>query len=483
MPSLILPNSDIKLIISSDKFNLNNVAEIQFKHKNGEEETIRSFTNDKTEIIVYVRFLSETDTIELTQIKDIKGHSIIFNQQFVINPKEFNVITDRFFNVKDNRILIQIVSNKNGQITINSAQTDKGLQFKGNQCVFNTDCYLELVERKDNSELIGLSKLTIIYGDNLTMTVDSQIIIRNENPTLINFKSDENSKSFLASYSQNMYEAYFTSGKVYISLSTQSGEFKCTCKTDDTPKVLVTCPVSSTEGLTIYSFIMDSQTLVNVTNIRCENDQIVYNDECVYCKDKDVTKPIFYNSKCYSVCPEGTYQSEYQCVDSCPKNIQNGKCVDKCSDGYGLGSTLQNKCYKCKTKGQVLSDGYCIKSCPEGLIYNETLESCIYMLKIHSQISTKLSEFCKNNGELYTQNNILKCSCPEGFYGYQCTYTEEQAKIEADKLYLSIFSYGTIGNDGKIQTVVPIDYDSEELLKSMSDLIDLLRNDTFNPNE
>ena len=165
------------------------------------------------------------------------------------------------------------------------------------------------------------------------------------------------------------------------------------------------------------------------------------------------------------------------------KYLNLGKCVDKCTNGYGLGSEMQKVCYKCKTKDQVASDGYCVLKCPDGLTYVEESEECLYSLKLETSIEAEIKGYCLNNGKQYLADGILKCDCPNGYLGYKCSYTKEEASIEANKLYTSIFSYGVLGDDGTIQQLVPIDYDSNELLSNMADLIDLLRNDTFNPDE
>jgi cell division protein FtsB len=345
---------------------------------------------------------------------------------------------------------------------------------------------LELEETGNYSNSVGLNNLNITCNRGnykQIISLVSPIIVRNDNPILLKMKLNENLKTFIATYSQNMFETYFTAGEVYFILKTQSGGYKCTCKADDTQNVAVTCPFSYAEGFEIYSYIMGKESIVNVTNTICQGNKVIYNDTCVDCKDKNENKPNFYNSKCYAKCPEGTYESNNQCVNSCPKYVQEGKCVDKCSNGYGLGSILQSECYLCKTKSQVYFDGYCRRSCPDEFTYDSETNSCFYRLKISTTISAEIVGFCKNNGTYYIQNNILKCSCPENYYGYQCSFTKEQSVVEANKLYTSIFGFGSIGEDGITQNIVPIDYNSEELLQDLSNLIDFLRTDSFDPDE
>lgn len=66
------------------------------------------------------------------------------------------------------------------------------------------------------------------------------------------------------------------------------------------------------------------------------------------------------NDKCVKTCSPGYYLKGKTCTNSCPSKIEDGKCVDKCSETkqFLQGSTCLESC-------PILSDGIiCVSECP-----------------------------------------------------------------------------------------------------------------------
>jgi hypothetical protein len=94
IPSLILPNSNIRIVISSDNFNMTKVAKIHLKNKNNTTSTLNVKNGIVDELFV------ESEEFELTSIEDIDGTKVYFTQPLIITPNEFAVISDPFFNIQ-----------------------------------------------------------------------------------------------------------------------------------------------------------------------------------------------------------------------------------------------------------------------------------------------------------------------------------------------------------------------------------------------
>jgi len=65
------------------------------------------------------------------------------------------------------------------------------------------------------------------------------------------------------------------------------------------------------------------------------------------------------NDKCVKTCSPGYYIKDKKCTNSCPSKIEDGKCVDKCSETkkFLQGSTCLESC-------PILSDGnICVNEC------------------------------------------------------------------------------------------------------------------------
>ena len=165
----------------------------------------------------------------------------------------------------------------------------------------------------------------------------------------------------------------------------------------------------------------DPNTCIGDECKKCPDGQIRVDGVCKPCKNApnctkclpDLTtctdckkNLILYNKDCHPTCPVGTYPlgttchecSKYcdQCKDlnSCkrctsPYVLQDGKCVNKCNDGFYL-DTNTRECKKCDNFDLVKSckpidvcrdnvyklNGTCVKRCPDGTS-SDSLNNCV----------------------------------------------------------------------------------------------------------
>ena len=87
---------------------------------------------------------------------------------------------------------------------------------------------------------------------------------------------------------------------------------------------------------------------------------ILERNECINKCEEDNEYRFELNSRCYTICPEGTYpkENEYLCLKEKPEGFyfdssRYKKCFDRCKNCYGYGNETNNICSECKTNYEI----------------------------------------------------------------------------------------------------------------------------------
>ncbi|MCQ2815962.1 MAG: hypothetical protein MJ252_01730, partial [archaeon] len=472
-PEITPVGQDFKVYISSDNYDVSKITAVDFVHGNSNVVKVTNLVMSGNSIIITVKLESASDTI--TKIILYVG-TLKKDVSVLIKSASFIIIADGFYSMKTERLAIKLSASINGSMVIKSAKTDKGLTFGGATCEYNKVCLLALNKPSDYSKYIGKNILTIEYEGGST-TLSEPIFIRYDDPkvTAINLLTGGN--VFIGKTNWAVEEEYYKSGAFTIQIVVQSGEYKCQVAIDsgDKTQIYLTCPVTIKEdaGYFFKTYFGDIIETVNYT--LCAPNQVVINGKCSACQGSTY----YYSGKCYSSCPSGTFELNKICYTRCPNYSQEGKCVAKCSNGYGLASSAQTNCYKCSSNNQVFADGYCYNECPAGFIFDSSKKECIIPININYKVTLDLEGYCKNDGKAKMEGNTLTCTCLNGYVGTTCTYKKEESSLEKNRLKQSIFALGAIGDDGQIKAIAPIDYNSGTLLNDLGDLIELFKADKY----
>ena len=162
------------------------------------------------------------------------------------------------------------------------------------------------------------------------------------------------------------------------------------------------------------------------------------------CSLIDPDTPYTYQDQCLPSC-EGYVLYGWTCYDDCAqageinnKNFftEDSKCVEQCSDGFGLQNETAKECVNCVDYQQRVVDGICKDACPEGTSNNDkgvcVLPEDLTSGSVASNEKTLCKDlidgtpYCKNNGICYVSNDSPHCNCTD-FYGIQCTISEKDA--------------------------------------------------------
>ena len=179
---------------------------------------------------------------------------------------------------------------------------------------------------------------------------------------------------------------------------------------------------------------------------------------------------------CYKSCKEGTYLTHLNingkdtsiCNTSCTNLIQEGKCVEICSQYYTIVKNELSllECIPClHSNKKYILDDLCVEKCPPGYlpISDESLNLTNICIKSNKLIDC--SNYCLNNGICLKTNipNILTCDCSStNFYGKRCQYSEEDLNNIKENI------------DVLINDLSDINYKEQQIsYKTISDINDL----------
>ena len=204
--------------------------------------------------------------------------------------------------------------------------------------------------------------------------------------------------------------------------------------------------------------------------------------ECVLCSELDESRPYFnyFDSQCYSQCPEGTFEYNYQCVDDCSilqetPYLEEGKCVSKCSSHYGRISKYSNKCVLCKDldDDKIAIDGYCEAECVKGAVLNVN-NSCVLPNTLYENftVENKCDNYCKNGANCTLINNDPYCECPEGTYGVICEINNSAGKsIEEYFEELEDKIFPTVDINGNRNEAVDVTIENTKVASNIREMV------------
>lgn len=275
------------------------------------------------------------------------------------------------------------------------------------------------------------------------------------------------------------------------------------------------------------------QDISTMRCIKCNQNEISFNNVCMECSKRTDGKIIFYNNDCISSCPDNhiydsinknckiaeTSNSDnlicpkyttkslkpellYRCTEICDNddnfyvsynndklcvkcheensfvNFEEKKCVIKCPTNYGTNSSFSSKVEEndsiCKPCDQLKfnklnHNGICITNCPEGYEINDN----------YCKLITDCEGYCSNNGICSNINSKLECDCSlTDFTGIKCEIPKEKIVNYMDKFieYLEKGMYKEVLN---LLTVMPV-LKEFEIKYLIYDKLDKLLDDTLN---
>ena len=167
----------------------------------------------------------------------------------------------------------------------------------------------------------------------------------------------------------------------------------------------------------------------NQKKINLENNECVEN--CIQTNNNKYN----YNSKCYDICPNGTYNNSFIC-ENCHSDCKT------CEKSSEIDST---NCKSCSSNDKFLYFGNCVTNCSNGFYYDEIdtsikickceLEKCYKCSK--ESIKQNLCISCNDGyypkyNEINNVNSFIDCyQSPEGYY---------LDEINGEKFYKSCYN-------------------------------------------
>jgi len=144
------------------------------------------------------------------------------------------------------------------------------------------------------------------------------------------------------------------------------------------------------------------------------------NNECVESCMQTNNNKYNYNSKCYEICPKGTYNNSFMC-ENCHSDCKT------CEKSSEIDST---NCKSCSSNDKFLYFGNCVTNCPNEFYYDEidtSIKKCKCELKkcykcSKESIKQNLCISCNDDyypkyNEINNVNSFIDCyHSPEGYY-------------------------------------------------------------------
>ncbi|MCQ2820090.1 MAG: hypothetical protein MJ252_22725, partial [archaeon] len=178
----------------------------------------------------------------------------------------------------------------------------------------------------------------------------------------------------------------------------------------------------------VYTY--DENGLLKST--KCTGNKIIINGECVD-TSADITEFNCPNKYYKAHLPDGTYMCSKDClIANTQLYIENGNCVEKCSEGNATSNKLSTKCEPCDGS---IYDNICHPkdtsgniTCPSHMILVEDTNECVTQKELKKRKNETDKTPKKVNcgkGEYHAEKGY--CNCQPGYYGTSCNVPEDNA--------------------------------------------------------
>ena len=505
IPEVSISNFNIKNFFIQFKglYNENQIIEVFIVYDQCGNEIFEeiSFIYDQSKNGVIIKedlIITNKEELHFELVGDIKSYSYYFH--IIQEEGRFNLFeSSLFLNPKNTYVDID---NHDGSgtflnLTLESISTSQGLSFKFVYCnsdrcrfILNSDTsdidqviQTELIFNLKNSEEYRVLPITFIpknyywlpirnyynyfkyidapYESNYRAVLDDIFTKKHT----WDFLNEAHKYKVLFPYTE-IQDYNIIQNKVTLDFESKQGNHTFVIQHPTKPSRFIISTLND-----FYCHKFGHIYYINETGLSCESCSNI-EPELPYKKDN------FCTSDCW-----GPYQYQYekhmQCYDSCssvPSKThlyeEGNKCVEECSEDYGLEFASSNTCVNCDSIHKYADNGYC-KACDEE---NESwCRAPTYYSKDIKVPSCDSYECYNNESYCYIKNFEAYCECGEGFFGLRCELDLKNASSKAKELvddFLVPTENGRISYDEDGELLYDLDNENNiQKIREISNLV------------